>query len=181
LAKGVDGSEYRTSSRAMTNRKNKNSSEQTALVYAPLYERIGAFIIDGMVLYGIAISFSLGFGLIHGRSWIMLSAAFLSWIYFPFFYYKGKGQTIGFKIFGCKVISVDGSELSFWRVLLRSVLISSIISPLGFISILAFSFIILSLLSLSLNPTKQKRQTFWDAATKSCVIKGGAELKWKKW
>ena len=111
----------------------------------------------------------------------MIFAAFFSWIYLTLFYYKGKGQTIGCRAFGMKVISIKGSELSFWMALLRGVLISCIILPLGFASILAFTFLFLSILTLKLKPTNQRHQTFWDVATKSCVIKGGIKLKWDQW
>jgi len=123
----------------------------------------------------------LGFRVIDDRAWVMLSAALFSCLYLTFFYLKAKGQTIGSKVFGIKVITIDGSDLGFWRALLRSILISGIVSPLGFVSVLGFSFILFSLLSLSLRPTKQRRQTFWDAATKTCVVKGGSRLKLTKW
>jgi len=165
----------------MANRIEKNSLKAASWIYAPLYQRIAAFVIDVMVIYGGAISFSLGFRPISGRAWIMLFAAFFSWIYLTLLYYKGKGQTIGSKVFGIKVISVDGSEIGFWGALSRSMLISSIIAPLGFISFLALSFILFSLLSLNVKPTRQRRQTFWDVGTRSCVIKGGTKFKWGEW
>ncbi|MCK4828453.1 RDD family protein [bacterium] len=165
----------------MMNRIEKSFLESTSWVYAPLYQRFVAFVIDVMLIYGMAISFSLGFGVINDRAWIMLFAAFFSWIYLTFFYYKGKGQTVGGKAFGIKVTTIDGSELGFWKALLRSVLISALISPFGFVSVLTLSFILFSVLSLNLKPTKQRQQTFWDAATKSCVIKGGVKLKWNEW
>jgi uncharacterized RDD family membrane protein YckC len=149
--------------------------------YALVYHRVAAFIVDAIIIYGMAISFSIGFRVIDERAWIMLFAAFFSWIYLTLFYYKGKGQTVGCKAVRIKVISIDGSELGFWRALLRSVLISTLISPLGFASVLALSFLLFSIVSLSLRPTKQRRQTFWDAATKSCVVKGGVKLKGSEW
>jgi uncharacterized RDD family membrane protein YckC len=172
---------YPTDSKAVVNAVGKNLSKSLSPVYAPIYQRIGAFIIDLIIIYGTAISFCLGFQILNDWSWIMLSAAFVSSIYLTFFYYKGKGQTIGGKVFGIKVTSTTGPELGFWRALLRSVLISAIISPLGLVAILGVSFLLFSLLSLNLKPTKQKRQTFWDAATKTCVIKGGLKLKWNQW
>jgi uncharacterized RDD family membrane protein YckC len=165
----------------MANRIEENSFNWASSIYAPLYKRIAAFIIDAMVIYGGAISFYLGFKVVSGRAWIMLFAAFFSWLYFSFFYCKGGGQTIGGKAFGIKVISVDGSVLGFWRALSRSVLISSIISPLGFVAFLAFSFILFSLITLNVKPTRQRRQTLWDAATKSCVTKGGTKFKFGEW
>jgi len=160
----------------MLNMKEKDSFKPASL-YVPLYKRFMAFIIDVLFIYGAAISFSLGLRVVHSRAWIMLFAGFFSWIYLTFFYSKGKGQTISGRIFGIKVMSVDGSELGFWRAWLRSGLISTIISPIGAVLIVAFSLIIFSVLSLNVKPTKQRRQTFWDVATKSCVIKveSGAE------
>jgi uncharacterized RDD family membrane protein YckC len=162
-------------------RPQKVSTEQSSWAYAPVYHRVAAFIVDAIIMYGMAISFSLGFRVINDRAWIMLFAAFFSWIYLTLFYYKGKGQTVGCKAVRIKVISIDGSELGFWRALLRSVLISTLISPLSFASVLALSFLLFSIVSLSLRPTKQRRQTFWDAATKSCVVKGGVKLKGSEW
>ena len=80
-----------------------------------------------------------------------------------------------------KVISKRGSELSFGMSLVRSILISCLVSPLGFVIILAFTFVFISFLTLNLQPTKQMRQTFWDIGTKTYVIKGGIKLKWNKW
>lgn len=165
----------------MIDKIERNFPKTISSVFAPLYQRVIAFIIDVMIIYGTAIFFALGFGAINDRGLIMLFAAFVSWIYLTFFYYKGEGQTVGCKIFGIKVVLIDGSKLGFWRALGRSVLISGIISPLGIIIILPLSFILFSILSLNLKPTKQRRQTFWDAATKTCVIKGGVKLKWTEW
>ena len=162
-------------------RPQKVSAEQSSWVYAPLYQRVAAFIVDAIIIYGMAISFCLGLRVLNDRAWIMLFAAFFSWIYLTLFYYKGKGQTVGCKAFRMKVISIDGYQLGFWRALLRSVLISTLISPLSFASVLALSFLLFSIVSLSLRPTKQRRQAFWDAATKSCVVKGGVKLKGSEW
>jgi len=162
-------------------RPQKVSAEQSSWVYAPLYQRVAAFIVDAIIIYGMAISFCLGLRVLNDRAWIMLFAAFFSWIYLTLFYYKGRGQTVGCKAFRIKVISIDGYQLGFWRALLRSVLISTLISPLSFASFLALSFLLFSIVSLSLRPTKQRQQTFWDAATKSCVVKGGAKLKGNEW
>lgn len=165
----------------MTNILEENLPKPASLVYAQLYQRLAAFAVDLIVIYGTAMSFSLGLGVINDRSWIMLFALFFSWIYLTVFYYKGKGQTVGCKVFGIKVTSIEGSELGFWRAVFRGGLVSGIVSPLGLISLLAVSFILVSLLSLNLKPTKQKRQTFWDVGTKTCVIKGGVKLKWDEW
>ena len=162
-------------------RVKKGSVESNSWAYAPLYHRVAAFIIDAIIIYGMAMSFSLGFRVINDRAWIMLFAAFFSWIYLTLFYYKGKGQTVGCKAVRIKVVSIDGSELGFWKALLRSVLVSTLISPLSFALVLALSFVLFSIVSLSLKPTKQRRQTFWDAATKSCVVKGGVRLKGNEW
>ena len=162
-------------------RPQKVSAELSSWVYAPLYQRLAAFIVDSIIVYGMAMALSLGLRVMNDRAWIMLFAAFFSWIYLTLFYYIGKGQTVGCKAFRIKVVSTDGYELGFWKALLRSVLISTLISPVSFASVLALSFLIFSFVSLSLRPTKQRQQTFWDAATKSCVVKGGVKLKGSEW
>lgn len=163
------------------NKTEKDSLAIPPYNYAPLYQRFLCFIIDIIIIYGISISFALGLKIINDREWIMVFALIFSWIYLTLFYYKGGGQTIGSKIFGIKVISIRGNEIGFWMSLVRSVLISCLVSPLGFIIILAFTFIFISILTLNLMPTKQMNQTFWDVGTKTCVIKGGIKLKWNRW
>ena len=138
-------SEYTKNSNSTISEAEKDSLGLTHYNYAPLYKRFLGFIIDLVIIYGISISFSLGLRGINDQEWIMVFAVFFSRIYLTLFYYKGGGQTIGSKVFGIKVISIGGRKLGFWMSLVRSILISCLVSPLGFVIILAFTFVFLSL------------------------------------
>ena len=56
---------------------NEDLPDSISLVPASLYLRFAAFVIDLIVVYGTAISFALGLGLISDQEWIMLFALFL--------------------------------------------------------------------------------------------------------
>ena len=161
--------------------QHEGSEEIAPFVCAPIYERVLAFFIDVGFVYGVVLSFSLGLGTMDNRRWIMILAFFFSWFYLTVFSVKGNGQTIGHRVFGVRVIMTDGSHIGVLKAMLRSILISAIVAPFGFVAIAGLSFIIFSLLSLNVQPTKQRKQTFWDIGTKTCVILGGKRLRWNRW
>lgn len=160
----------------------KENGTVDSSVFAKLYKRILAFIIDVIIIYFTSICFTipLSVNIENPRIWGLIFGIFFSVSYFTFFFLKVKGQTIGAKFFGIKVISSHGYFFKFRYALVRAGLVTILVFPFfSFNIILALSYLIFSLYTLKASPTKERKQTIWDLATKTCVVEGGVKLKWR--
>ena len=112
-------------------------------------ERLIAAIIDAAILIGIAIVISilqfilakihLGFvGMLLGLVQLAISVGYYIYLWGVENPYTGKGQTIGKKMRGIKIIKADGSDLTVGDAVIRYIgyIISSMVFGLGFIWIL---------------------------------------------
>lgn len=139
-------------------------------MYAPIPKRIFAFVIDVAVVY--VFPFILRFlGAIDNKiSTIILLAAFISWFYFFISLLLFKGKTFGSSLMGIKVVSSDFSKLTIKKIIIRTILLTILIAPVGIVLIATIFNLAASVVTLNTLPWKVKRQTVWDFASDTCVI-----------
>lgn len=139
-------------------------------MYAAIPIRIFAFLIDAIVIYTLPIIFRL-LGVIDNEiATIMILVAFISWFYFFVLLLLFKGKTIGSRLIGIKVISSDDTKLTVKRVIIRTILLTMLIAPVGVVFVVAILNIVASVITLNTLPWKIKKQTVWDFASDTCVI-----------
>jgi len=101
---------------------------------ATFWQRLLAYILDGVILNLAAMLFGFACGLVSGLNGFIPLFYFFWLVYFAWPYSTG-GQTIGKKILGIKVVSIDGSPLNWRKGIWRSLgyFPSSIFFDLGFL------------------------------------------------
>lgn len=140
-------------------------------MYATIPKRIFAFLIDAIVIYTLPIMLRL-LGIIDNEiSTIMILVAFISWFYFFVLLLLFKGKTIGSRLIGIKVVSSDDTKLTVKRVIIRTILLTMLIAPVGVVFVVSILNIVASVVTLNTLPWKIKKQTVWDFASDTCVIK----------
>ncbi len=146
--------------------------------YASLAKRFIAFLIDGSILY-LNVFFILKFGFnfefyskIITPSIFYIILWYLFLIYFIFFNMVLKGQTYGYKLMNIKLVSLTGYEPKIWQYVLRAIFISVIAVPIlnKLVLLIAITWLLCSIALLLSVPTKERKQTLWDLATKTFVI-----------
>lgn len=159
-----------------TSIKNQIDSLETP----SLTTRFFAFLIDLIFGYlSILLFLRIGLGIsfntvIQPWGWGRLFIIYMFFIYFFSFLFFMNGQTLGYKLFKIKVISISTRKINFFSSFLRSIFLALFAFPivLGRLSLyMAGSFLFISLLSLYFGDTKRNKQTFWDAGSKTIVIK----------
>ncbi len=139
-------------------------------MYAAIPIRIFAFLIDAIVIYTLPIILRL-LGVIDNEiSTIMILVAFISWFYFFVLLFLFKGKTIGSRLMGIKVVSSDNTKLTVKRVIIRTILLTMLIAPIGVVFVVSILNIVASVITLNTLPWKTKKQTVWDFASDTCVI-----------
>jgi uncharacterized RDD family membrane protein YckC len=94
--------------------------------------RLGAYLIDQLIIAAVVAAFLLGAGLSgalgalsglgHGLGVVLLGTALLAlvWGYYPFFEAVWNGQTPGKRALGLRVVELDGQRAGLGAVLLRN-------------------------------------------------------------
>lgn len=139
-------------------------------MYAAIPRRILAFLIDTVAIYMFPIIFRL-LGIIDNKiSTIMVLAAFISWSYFFISLLLFKGKTFGSSLLGIQVVGSDFTKLTIKRVIIRTILLTILIAPVGIVLVAAILNLLASVATLNILPWKKKKQTVWDFASDTCVI-----------
>lgn len=107
-------------------------SQQSAIKYASFGKRVGAFLTDFMIIFalfvplaGIALATNQQTTLNDSIRLITLLTTLsliVQAIYFAYFLTRRDGQTVGKQIFGIRVVKRDGTALSLWEAILRTVI-----------------------------------------------------------
>lgn len=107
---------------------------------AGFWIRLVAFIIDGIIIGVIQFLLSFIFGDLMDTETNPTSSSvinlILTIIYFGWYQSYNNGQTLGKKITGIRVTTLDGNKVSFGRMLLREIIgktISALILLIGFL------------------------------------------------
>jgi uncharacterized RDD family membrane protein YckC len=113
---------------------------QKQITYAGFWIRVGASLIDGIVMTGISFMAGILFSILHvpmPEVTGSLMSFLIFWIYPAFMESSSKQATIGKMIAGIKVVGEDGDSISFWRATARSFskYISAILLFIGFLMV----------------------------------------------
>lgn len=146
---------------------------------ASIYKRFISFLIDGILIYLITFILYIVVYKIKGINLIYILrecqsvyAGLVGWIYFTVCYMKCNGQSIGNKLLNIKVVSLKSNKLEFWQALGRAIFISFflfIFQTTKGILIFQIQLLLLSLITININPSKKYKQTVWDLGTKSYI------------
>ncbi|MCE2962961.1 MAG: RDD family protein [Chitinophagales bacterium] len=152
---------------------------------AHLLKRVAALFVDLGILYAVGFFISILFEdpLLALGNYKLLIGVLVSIIYFTFFHSEfGKGQTLGKKIFGFRVVSLNGGYLNLGEALIRSAIfavpycLSDLLNINSENSIGIFDFVRYTIIPASLfinhffiflNPL---RQCYYDTLINSVVI-----------
>lgn len=173
---------------------NKKVIESKTVLTAPNPKRIGAFLIDQLVLYAV---YALYFTLTGvspdnpATALIYLGAVIITLLYrilYPTLLSKGDkaGQTIGKRLMGIKTISADGTNVSIKALVIRSVFmlviegfeifaISYLLSAVALIGLpqiayLAYMNIVIGIASVAFMIIKPSHQLLHDYISNTVVI-----------
>lgn len=147
---------------------------------APLWRRLLAFSVDAGICYlGPIIVMTWNFGdslsfFNNSRGLFWLITFSCGFLYFFVFIKRTSGQTLGSYFLNIRVVGEGRREISWWESYLRGIILSCVVFPfvLGRISlVLAVTFLILSLISMTDLNRKGKSQTFWDIGSKTRVVR----------
>ena len=142
--------------------------------------RICSFFIDLTFVYlSIFLFLEIGLGINYSFifqpwGWGRLLTVYTFFIYYFSFLFFMNGQTLGAKLFRFKVVTLPNKKINFYSSFFRAVFITLLSFPivLGQLSIyLASIFLLVSIISLSSENIRSKKQTFWDIGSKTIVIK----------
>lgn len=143
------------------------ASQQTGTKYASFGKRVGAFLTDFMIIFalfvplaGIALAMNQQTTLNDSLRLVTLLTTLsiiVQAIYFAYFLTQRDGQTVGKQIFGIRVVKRDGTAISLWEAILRTVI--------GY----AFSNLVLGTGHLWMLSDKQS-QTWHDMVADTIVI-----------
>ena len=173
---------------------NKKAIKSKTVLTAPNPKRLGAFLIDQMVLYAVfALYFTLaGVSLEKpATALIYLGAVLITLLYrilYPTLISKGEyaGQTIGKRVMGIRALSADGTDVSIKAIAIRSVFmliiegfeifaisyLLSAIALVGFtqIAYLAYMNIVIGIASIAFMIIKPSHQLLHDYIANTVVI-----------
>jgi uncharacterized RDD family membrane protein YckC len=142
-------------------------------MYATIHKRGIAILADTMIIYMFSIALNF-LGIIDNKIFsIMVLAAFISWFYFFIFLLLFRGRTFGSRLTGIQVVGSDFTKLNIKRIMIRTILLTMLIAPVGVVLVVAIFNLAVSVITLNTLPWKLKRQTFWDFASDTCVIDVG--------
>lgn len=180
---------------------SKRVIESETVLTAPNLKRLSAFVIDYVVvLVGLIAVFSLSRSLIDLETastttqivfylfLIALSIAYFTLI--PIYFFKGDrvGQTVGKRIMGLKTIHINGTEVTLWTLLIRSLfklvgegmlIITSLYFlevlvllnvPMQLINYLGTLYIMVSVISSAIMIIRPNRRMFHDYVAMTVVI-----------
>ena len=139
-------------------------------MYASIHRRIFAFLIDILTIYIFPIILRFLGAIDNKISTMMLLAVFISWFYFFILLLIFKGKTLGSSLLGIQVVASDSTKLTIKSIIIRSILLTILIAPVGVVLIASIINLIASLITLNTPPWKEKKQTVWDFASDTCVI-----------
>jgi uncharacterized RDD family membrane protein YckC len=139
-------------------------------MYAPLYKRLLAFLVDACIVLGVIALFLKPFGYPEDKSDWMLLSFFISLVYFVFSWTSINGQTVGAMLLKIKVVSADGGPMNLGNAFLRASALSLFFAPLGVLCLLLLTNLVITLKLLRTSPYKEKHQTLWDVSSKTCVV-----------
>ena len=137
IARAVANSVVRAnqrSQRAQTgapdNKREETAEERSQPEYAGFWRRVAAFVADSFVVGMATALLGLGLGSLFGAKLFSIWHATVIGIVFvwlPLLFYDtymiaSRGETIGRRYFGLKVVRKNGERLSFWRAGFRGIL-----------------------------------------------------------
>lgn len=107
-------------------------AEKTGIQYASFGKRAGAFLTDVMIIFALFSPLAIiALAIIPQTTFndslrlvtiiTSLSLAVQA-VYFSYFLTQRKGQTVGKRIFGIRVVKRDGTAISLWEAILRTVI-----------------------------------------------------------
>lgn len=180
---------------------NKKVVQSKTVLTAPNFKRLTAFVIDYVVVYlALAIvitlarnSLDLDNASVSVQAAVYTLLIVLSLAYFvlvPTLIYKDdrKGQTIGKRVMGLKIIRVNGTDVTMVTLLIRTlfmllgegmVMISTLYvleiadllgMPINFIGYLGTAYIMVTLVSCTIMIIRPNRQMFHDYIANTVVI-----------
>lgn len=141
--------------------------QKTGIQYASFGKRAGAFLTDFMIIFALFVPLA-GISLAMNQqttindslrliTLLTTLSIIVQAIYFAYFLTRRDGQTIGKQIFGIRVVKRDGTAISLWEAILRTVI--------GY----AFSNLVLGTGHLWMLSDKQS-QTWHDMVADTIVI-----------
>ena len=118
-----------------------NSSERVEIEYVGFWPRVGAYIIDFIILliiaflFGVLIGFWFGDAALYMDGFSDLFGLVLTWVYFSWWESSEKQATLGKMAISAKVIDHDGNRISFGRATGRHFgkILSGIIFGIGYL------------------------------------------------
>ena len=166
-----------------------------------IWRRVAAYLVDYAILFTALISVQAGIVAL-GRGfpyrllqwgwqielWVLLSISLPSWLYFSLTESSARQATLGKRLLGLQVMTVNGERLTFWQALLRTLiklipwefthLTLLVPTPLWWDASptlrpgLAIVYILLGayLVTMLLNP---RRQSIHDLIVRSVVVRRG--------
>lgn len=145
------------------------------MIFASFYKRIIAFLIDVMIIY---LSIKVTFLSLHKSldlsTWMLLSGV-LSIFYFVFFWIKLNGQTPGAYLTRIRVVAKDNRQISFKKAFLRASSLFVFVCPFGVLVLILLSELIGTFVLLRKKLYLDTKQTTWDIATSTYVIKASQQ------
>ncbi len=180
---------------------NKKVVQSKTVLTAPNFKRLTAFVIDYVIVYiALAIVITLARSSLDLENasagiqagvylfLIVLSLAYFVLVPTLIFNDDRKGQTIGKRVMGLKIIRVNGTEVTMLTLLIRTlfmllgegmVMISTLYvleiagllgMPINFIGYLGTAYIMVTLVSCTIMIIRPNRQMFHDYIANTVVI-----------